>query len=252
MNTETPPAKIPFYKRHPKLIGAAILLLVFGLAGNWYIKQGTKKEPIQSASIIDSLLEETTLNEDGPVATVNGEEVSRLAYTNKLKEINAILTRQKINTANTKIAAEIRQQAIAELVNFRLLYQTATAAGHTASTEQVNETYREIVADMGDEETLALALGDNGLTIDDLKQQLYEQLTVDAYITATVDLASVTIDPAEVRAYYDTISTNNPDLPTYEDIRDRLTVELLQQKQQQLVTDLIQDLRADAEIEVLI
>ena len=253
MDVDLPPKKEPFWKRHRRMIIAALLIVVFGLVGNWYIKQSTKKEPIQTASIVDSLrAEETSLNEDGPVARVNGEDIPRVAYKNRLKEITEALTRQRFNTANAKIAAEIRQQAIAELVNFTLLYQVATDAGFRASKADIDAAYQTVLTDMGSEEVLLLVLKDRDLTTADLREELKRQVVVDAYIASTANPDSVVVTDAEVEQYHANISANNPETDVLENIEDELRALLRAQKQQQLVTDLIQDLRANAEIEVLI
>lgn len=251
MDTDIPPPKIPFFKRYKKYIITVVVLLLFGLAGNWYIEKSTTKAPPSTSSILDSLQEEE-VSEEGPVARVNGEEISRLDYQNRLKDITTALTRQRFNTTNTRIAAQIRQQAIAELVNFALLRQTAEEKGYTATPAQVEESYKSVVTEMGDEEVLELVLQDRDMTVQQMREQLRQQIIVDQYIEATIDLDAVTLEPGEVQEYYDTVSVNNTDIPSFDNVKDELTVQLLTQKQQQLVTDVIQTLRADAEIEILI
>jgi HPt (histidine-containing phosphotransfer) domain-containing protein len=91
-----------------------------------------------------------------------------------------------------------------------------------------------------------------GMTEADLRADIREQLVVDQLIQQETDFLAVTVNEADVAAYYEAISANNPELPPLENIAAELEANLRQQKQQQVVSDYIQTLRAEAEIEVLI
>ena len=239
--------------RHKRVTMFVIFLLILGFGGNYYISSSSKKAPIVTTSILDTLgLDEDKTDENGPVAKVNGEEIPRVDYLNKLKEINSALSRQGFNTGNAKIASQIRQQAIAELVNVKLLHQHAIAEGYSVSEQEIGDEYQVILEDAGSEEVLLLMLQDRDLTTKDLYVDIEELLVVNKYIDANVDLDSVNVTPEEVRTYYDTVSATNPDIPSFDSIEKKLTEQLTEQQQQQLVTDFIQTLRAEAEIEVLI
>lgn len=244
---------LQFVKNHRKWIIISMTILGFGVFGSYSINQSTKKEPVRTSSIIDSLLAESEeTNENGPVAVVNGHEISRLAYTNKLYELNKALTRQRFNTNNTKIAAQVRQQAVAELINFELLYQTAEARGFTASKSEIGKVYQELLDEMGSEEVLLLTLQDRNLTTTDLDLEIKRQLVVDKLIEAEIDFDKVSVSDTEAESYYANISVNNTDIGSYEREEVAIKQQLLEQKQQQLVTDFVQQLKNDAEIEILL
>ena len=246
--------KVPFIKRHKKMMIGAVLVALLGIGGNYYVKKSTEKKPVSTASIIDSLIveEEAQSDGNGPVATVNEQEISRIAYQNKLLEITNALIRLGFNTNNTKIAAEIRQQAIAELINFELLYQAATADGYGVTKEDVEAEYQNILTDMGSEEVLLLTLQDRNLTTADLLADIKKQLVVIKYIEEKLDLSAVRVESEEALAYYDQIIVTNPELPSFETIEADLIDQLIAEQQQQLVTDFVQVLRETATIETLI
>ena len=250
---ETPVKKPGFIKKHKKLllIIAAFVLLAFG--GNYYVMQSTKEEPTVTGSIIDSLIDETVSDDGtGPVARVNGTDISRIDYQNTVRELTLTLMQQGYTTTDATVASQIRQQAVSILVNTELLIQDAKANGITVLPSEVAAEYQNIIDDMGSEEVLMLTLKDMNLTESDLMEDIENQLAVDKHVQANTDINAQTISDAEVKTYYDNVSANNPDLPSFENIKPELTEELLQQKKQQFVSDYIQKLRTAATIEVLI
>lgn len=250
---ETPVKKPGFVSRHKKLLIAITIFAVLAFGGNYYVSQGTKKETVVSTSIIDSLIEETAADDGtGPIATVNDVEISRVDYQNTVKELSLSLLQQGYTTTDSTVATQIRQQAISILVNTELLVQDAKAKGINVSEAEVAAEYQNIIKDMGSEEVLELTLKDMNLTKADLMEDIQNQLIVDLNVESNTTINGQTVTDAEVKTYYDNVSANNADLPSFDNIKDDLKEQLLQQKKQQVVSDFIQELRAKATIEVLI
>jgi len=251
MDEETVKREPGFMVRNKKLFITIFVLFIFGFGGNYYIKKSTVKKELGTSSIIDSLITDGTgASEEGPVANVNGVEITRAEYQSKLKEIASALTRLGYNINNSKITAQVRQQATAELVNFELLYQNAVNAGYNVSEAEVETAYQAVLADMGSQEVLELTLKDRDMTTDDLLENINRQLIIDAYIKASTEVENVSISDEEVAEYYGQISVTSTDIPPLENIALDLKTQLFQEKQQQVVTDFIQVLRTDATIEV--
>ncbi len=251
---EEAPAKKPgFIRRHKKLMIGIVVFAALAFGGNYYVTQGTKKETVVTGSIIDSLIEENAADDgSGPVAKVNGAEISRIDYQNTVKELTLSLLQQGYTTTDSTVASQIRQQAVSILVNTELLVQDAKAKGVEVSDAEVAEEYQKIIKDMGSEETLMLTLNDMKITEADLMVDIENQLAVDRHVEASTPINEQVVSDEEVKTYYDNVSVNNPDIPSFDNIKVDLKEQLLQQKKQQVVSDFIQELRAAATIEVLI
>ena len=248
------PKEISFFTRYRTvivLVGIAVILIALG---SYYISVSTTEpEPVNNGGTdIQSLLEDAAGDSEGPVATVNGEPIPRQEFENSVRELANTTSRQGFNVSDSSVASQIRQQAVAILINTHLLIQAAEAAGIEVDEAAINEQYQTILADMGSEEVLRLTLQDMGMDEADLREDIREQLIVDELLQRETDFTDVSVDDAEVEEYYSTISANNPDVPPLEEIEAELSNQLLQQKRQQVVSDYIQTLRTDAEIEVLI
>jgi hypothetical protein len=254
MEETTPAVKKPgFIRRNIKTIIFIGMFASLGFGGNYYINKSTEKAPIVTTSIVDTLT--TTKETDdgtGPVAKVNGVEISRVDYQNTVKELTLTLLKQGYTTTDSTVISQIRQQSVAILVNTELLVQDAKAKGVEISDAEVYAKYQEILTDMGSEEVLALTLKDMKLTETDLREDIRNQLAVDRHIETATKINDVTVADEEVRAYYDNVSINNADIPSFDNIKAELKEQLLQQKKQQVVSDFIQNLRENAQIENLI
>jgi hypothetical protein len=252
---ETSGEKKPgFIKRHKKATFFAVLVFLLAVGGNYYVKQSTKKDPVNSASLYDTLYtdEEGSDNTTGPVAKVNGVEISRNAYQNMLKDLTMATMRDGYNTTDTSVSSRLRQQAVAILVNTELLYQDAIKDGVNVTEGEVEDQYEMVLKDMGSQEVLALTLKDMNITDDDLRTDIKKQLAVERHVKAKTNYTSISVTNEEVENYYKSVSANNPDLPSLNSVQVELKAELLAGKQQQAVSDFIQSLRAEAEIEILI
>ena len=79
--------KRPFVTRHKKAIIAASIVFLLAFLGNYYISKSTEKKPAATSSVIDALNASDTsaVTATGPVARVNGVEISRNDYQNAAK-----------------------------------------------------------------------------------------------------------------------------------------------------------------------
>jgi len=90
------------------------------------------------------------------------------------------------------------------------------------------------------------------LTEEDLKEQTQLNLAMQTYLNQELDLELSEVTEAEITALYNQQAANLEDAPALEDVRTELEQVLLQQKQQELIIEHVQQLRADADIEILI
>ena len=247
------PATEPFLRRYPLVILITVTTLLLVAAGSYYYLSVSMNEPGFStgSTDVEALLNRESVG-DGPVATVNGEAIPRHEFENRVRELANATAQQGFDISSTSVASQIRQQTVTVLVNTYLLVQAAEAAGIEASDTTINEQYQTVLENVGGEEVLLHTLQDMEMTEADLRKDIREQLIIDALLLQETNLNDVSISDEEVAEYYETVNANNPDLPALEEIEVQISNQLLQQKRQQVVSDYIQTLRAEAEVEILI
>lgn len=151
----------------------------------------------------------------GVVALVNGEAISRGA----LDTAETQLTAKQATTApvTAEVQATIQTQALDVLIGRALLAQAAEGAGFSASTTVVEAQVEATREQLGSQDAFDKALVAQGLTEESYRRQMAENLVISEYLEY------------------------------------KLTLSLLTgQEQQQLITALVEELRAAGDIQILI
>lgn len=214
------------------------LLIIAGLAF-WYYNQQAGDDM-------------ATAGTDYPevVAVVNGEPVSRDIFMRSYQQAASIAQQQGYDpVTNADVQGEVEDQALNVAVNTALMLQQAEAAGITVSDEEVDAEVAKLEDQFGGADQLATALAGAGLDEASMRSDLREQLMIDAYITTSPEWEDVTVSDQEVQAYYDSVAVQMDDAPALADVRDQIVAQLESEKQQQATNDLIDRIRAEADIQ---
>lgn len=188
-----------------------------------------------------------------PVAIVNGQEITRDQYQANLAEAQRNYEQQGIDTSASTTQAQIKEQVITGLVNRELILQAAAKEDVSVSDEEIQSTYDQYVQQFGSEEELKAQLASTSdLTPSEFRTELRRQLTIQKFIDAESSEADSGVSDEEIQQTYDQLSAGSTSTPPLSDIEPQLRQRLQQQKQQQVINSLIQELRANAEIEILI
>lgn len=218
-----------------------IILIVVGIglivAGVWYF-----------ASSSEPLSEE---EEKSTVAIVNGEEISREDFE-ELKSQMAAQQGLDLSSLDAEAKSQFEAQVIDELVIQELVEQKADESGATVSQEEIAKQIEETIAQLGGEEAYQEALEEEGLSEEELKELIRTNLVIQAYFEEELDLSSATATEEEVKEFYEKEADQNEEIPPLEEIESQIEGMISQQKQQELMTQLIEELREEADIEILI
>ena len=187
-------------------------------------------------------------DDGGPVAIVNGEEIGRRAYDNATTQFASIAAAQGVTLSE----AEIQTQVLNSLINNRLLVQEAHKNGASATDAEVQAEYELIVENSGGADAFNTQIESLGITEAQVRSELAEQLAVNKFLMAKVTAANATTTEEEVTAFYADLTAANAEVPALEEIRAQIEEQILVQKQQQEVTQLVEALRASATVEILI
>lgn len=191
-------------------------------------------------------------NNGGPaVASVNGDKITENAYQGTVSALTDEMAAMGFDTSNEAAIAEIETEALDRLINTKLLVQAAEEAGHTATDEEVDAMIADITTQFGGEEAFTAYLTDNEISQDTLREDMYEQIVVETYLTENTEITAVTATEEEVQALYDDIAANAPEgqeVPTLEEVYAQVESQVVGTKQQEMLGDLLAELRAEAEI----
>lgn len=223
-----------------KLVTGLILLAALG-GGAYYYQQSQNVDGEAN----------TEMNE--AVAKVNGVEVERRNYEQSLEELTTAFSQQGLDVADAAVKAQMEEQALRGAVNKELLVQEAAKEGLTVSDEDVEIEYQKVVASVGGIEVLAVALNSMGRSEAELREDLKEQLIIDRFVKDKTKYEELSVSDEEIETYYNEVSTTNAgEVPPLEEVKEALRSQLLFQKQQQVVSEFIESLRATATIEIIL
>jgi len=237
------------------LIIAAVVVTAL-IAGSWYafsFGSSVQDTPGESPEIelgevkTDPAFE----NESTVVAVVNGEELSRIDFEALQSQIAAQQGFDLISI-DVQTKAQVESQALDALVSQALLKQAAANKGVVASEEDVDEQIQTVKSQFESEALFETALTAQGMTEDDLRSQARTDIAAKAYLEQELSLSSVAVTDEEVEAVYRQATVGQEEAPPLEEAREQLEGMAIQQKQQTLIANLLQQLRAEADIQILI
>lgn len=195
-------------------------------------------------------------------AMVNDEVITRAEYDARVEQIAKQYELQlqmgggdgSIEDPETQ--ALIRGVAMDEIVNERLFLQAARAAGIETSDAEVEEELRLQKESYPDEASYKADLAAAGVTEAELKRNIRNQLTIIAYARSVIPEEDYVVTDAEMQEVYNQNFANVEgaefEAPTFEEFSSTNREQFELQKLGMAVGPLIEELRANADIEILV
>ena len=175
------------------------------------------------------------------VATVNGEKITS-------KEIAAV--QQLFMQRGQQISAE---DASEQLINKKVLFQQAQQGKYSVTDDEAEAVIEAQLAQQGsslDDYKQQLEL--QGISYEEQLQDIKEDLTIQKYLGIALEGKDFEVTEEEAQKFYEMYKLQSPDeVPSYEELESKIIATLQQQKQQEAIGSLIQELRASADIEYL-
>ncbi len=222
------PASVSFYKKYQTYLVATLLSVLIVAGAIWYVYY---------APVV--------------VAVVDGNRIYEDELAESIALVEQAAAQQGIDPSDEQVQLEIRSQALEILINNTMLLGAAEEAGITVTPEDAQTKYDELVAELGSEEELLARMKEMGLTEKKLRSNIEERILADKYIESVTDIETLSVTDAEVDEFVKALSTGGTELPPLEEIRPQIEAQILNQKQQQVVAELITKLRTEAEIEIV-
>ena len=235
-----------------KIIAIIVGIGLIGL-GAWYFMSTQAGDDAALSSETDSGTGSLSAQEyPAVVAVVDGVEISNVEFENSYAQILQTASQQGVAVTDPATLAQAETNALDVLVNTMLLTKAAEEAGYTASDEAIATEMTALEAQYESPEAFLAVVTENNLTIEEVQADVQNRLTIDAYLTSSIDMSLLVASAAEVQALYDSFAASADELPPLEEVYATVESQIVAQKQQEAVSVVIDGLRENATIEVLI
>jgi parvulin-like peptidyl-prolyl isomerase len=190
---------------------------------------------------------------DSAVATVNDEIIYESTWQNSVDRMLLSYQQQGLDLESEQgqmFVEQIETQALEQLINQTLLYQEAKANNFEVGDEEAQADLTELKQGYDSKEAFETALSNNLFTEEELLNLLKIELSITAYLDATLE--EVTITEEEKQAYYDDYveqADETQTIPPYEDVKDNIEAQLINEGEQAQVTEILSTLKESSTIE---
>lgn len=187
------------------------------------------------------------------VAIVNGEQISLAEFEDRLDQKTRQYEAQGIAIDEEEgMREQIEEEVLDTLIVETLILDYAAEQGIEASQEDVDAEYASLVEQAGGEESLNELLSAQGMDSNDLKELLPDQIVFQRILEQEREERGLSVTEDDIRAAYEMYKEMQPDMPPFEEVRPLLEQELEQQQQMEVFAELSEELREQADVEVLL
>ena len=192
------------------------------------------------------------LDANAPVAVVNGTKLTAEDLASGVEQLEQAAAAQGLNPEDPQVRAEINSQAVEMMVNTTLLEQAAAENGIVVDDATVNARIDELAESAGGKEALMARLVEFGIDEEQLVSDVTEELTIRALLDRVFADNEIVVTAEEIEAVYESAAESNGAgaLPPLAEVSAQIEAQLSQTKEQEALDEYLQDLRADADIEL--
>lgn len=194
----------------------------------------------------------TGCSKKGPVAIVNGVDISREDFDNELKFELAAYENQGVTLTDEQID-EVKKYVVDRLINTQLLKEAAAKAGITAASVDIDKELAAVKASFEDEATFEKALADANFTLEAYRSALTDVLMIEALFEKELELSKIEVGDEEIQEIVDLYleKYEGEEEIDEEDLREYAAYNLKEQKAESMRSAYVEKLRKDSEIKYL-
>lgn len=183
------------------------------------------------------------------VATVNGEEISKSEFNDRLENVKNNFAAQGGDVSNPEAVAAVEKEVLQSLINETLLLQAAEEAGIVVTSEEVDAQMAVIKQGFESEEAYQEALVTAGVKESRVKDELTNQIIIEKYLATKLEGETPEVTEQEIAAFYEQIK-GQEGIPPLSEISEQIKAQIIQQKNSAGVQTILTELTAQAEIEI--
>jgi hypothetical protein len=183
------------------------------------------------------------------VARVNGKEITRKDLDFQIQKL-AQSQQVSVPGEQTEERKKFEQEELNHMINSALLAQDAEKQEFRPKQEEVDAQYSVLTNQVGGEEKLNQALQNIGITAEQLREDMTNQIMLEQYFNSIKEKNEIVVTDEEVKAFYQTQVVPQNQNVEFAAIEPRIRQALEQQKLNQPLSEIIQNLRKEAEITI--
>lgn len=224
-----------------KFIVIGIALLVVAGVGSYFLPGG-----FNIWSKLNILMSKNT------AAIINSEKITKSDLDFRIEQAKQVIQRQGADLTDEKVVSAIEKQILSDMVNEKILLQSTAESGITVSDDEILAAYNEMVATFKTKEDFEKELTSRNITEKIIKENIADQITLNKYINQNIDIKNISVTSEEINSLYKYYSSQQENMPKIEEIKSQLENEVKQQKTKAMVLELIEKLKKDANIKILL
>jgi FKBP-type peptidyl-prolyl cis-trans isomerase (trigger factor) len=217
-------------------------------------KQEATNEQEVSAEEMQAKLAEQQVDNKKIVAVVNDEELTGEEYNVALTSIQWQMQQMGQDPSSKESMEQVKAQALDTLVNQALILQKAKEAKIKASTSEIDKEYSLVEKQFGGEKEMKKALKSQSMDVKTVKEQITESIIFEKYMDKVAPTVKIT--DKEIKEYYDQAASKSKEagqeLPPLAEVSKEIQGIIKLEQQQKLLATHVEELKADAEIEMKI
>jgi len=189
------------------------------------------------------------------VATVNGTAIHQHDIDIRLNQLKPQYQAAGVNLEDPATLKSAQEQIANEIVNEDLVLEDAKAKGITATDAEVKDAGDQLVAAAGSQDALNAQIKSFGMTQKDYQTTLRNNVIIGKYIDQFAPSSSVSVSEDEITKAYQSLvasQTGTSTPPALADVHDAIEQQLLSQKVQDKILTIVNQLKQNAKVEVLI
>lgn len=188
----------------------------------------------------------------GPVAIVNGVEITRQAFDTEVKYDLLEYGAQGLDLKAEDIKG-IKHAALDRLITIFLLKEAAIAKGINVADGDVDKYISEVVDTFSDEAAFLSALEEEELSLDSFRDTVFDILLIEALFEEELALSSIQIEEERIEELITTLLAHTDEAEQKEidmdDLHEYANYILSQERAEYLRNEYIEKLWQDSEIE---
>jgi len=192
------------------------------------------------------------------VATVNGEGILKADFDTQVANALSSLQSQGADLTSVELLAQVDEQILNDLINNEVVNQAMAEAGIAPTSEQVEAEITAIRENLGGEEALQAEFVNNGITEEQFRTNIFDQLSLQLFLETGVDSTKITVTEEEILALYDqAVATQEasdgeqPEIPPLEEVRAQVEQQITNDKRQAQANAFVASLREAADVEIM-
>ncbi len=196
-------------------------------------------------------LEKQKVEEDKVVVLVNDTEIKGTEYNRFLEQYQMQYQQMGQDPTSKETAKKMKDQIINSMVDYEIVLQEAEKKGYEASEEKIDKQFEDFKGQFKDEKKYQEALKQYDLTEKELKQEIAESIQYTTFVEKEISVDEVS--EKQIKDYYNKMKEAQGDkAPKYEEVKDHIKTQLENQEKQKKVTEIVKELKKDADITVKI